>query len=193
MMTRTSDTPPPSPTLLADQLLASLRQLASADNVAGMARYGIVTAEALGVSMPEVRRMAAAGKRALGRDAAARHDLAARLWASRVHEARIMASLVDDAQMEAWAADLDSWDVCDGLMSNLFRLARPAWRKAVNWQIRQIGERSTGLNAEAIAASEHILAAYPDSRAARWIAHDALRELRGDAVQARFATTASRS
>lgn len=247
-MNLASDRPPPSPIALAEQLLAALRASASADNLAGMARYGIVTTRALGVPMPTVRRLASDAKRALGRDSDARHELAGLLWESGLHEARIMASLVDvaalvdDVQLEAWVGELDSWDTCDTLMNNLFRQAPDAWlkahdwttrdeefvkragfvvgatlavhdkaadnacfiellalarmeaaderafvKKAVNWQIRQIGKRSLPLNKAAIATCERILTAHPDSSAARWIACDALRELRSDAVHARLA------
>ena len=253
-MPRASDTPAPSPAALAEQLLAELRTNESADNRAGMARYGIVSANALGVPMPILRGLATDAKRALKRDPEARHELAALLWTTGVHECRVMASLVDvpslvsEAQMETWAIQLDSWDVCDGLNNNLFRQTPLAWAKAhewpgrdeefvkragfvlgaslavhdkaaddarfipllalaereatdergfvkksVNWQIRGIGKRSLQLNAEAIAACERILAAHPDSRAARWIARDALRELRGDAVQSRLAAGATAS
>jgi 3-methyladenine DNA glycosylase AlkD len=64
------------------------------------------------------------------------------LWNSGVHEARILASLVDDAalvddeQFERWAADFASWDLCDQVCQNLFRYAPPAWRKAVEWTRR---------------------------------------------------------
>jgi 3-methyladenine DNA glycosylase AlkD len=57
-------------------------------------------------------------------------------------------------------------------------------RKAVNWTLRNIGKRNLRLNREAIQAAERIRK--QDSRAARWIAADALRELRSDAVQARL-------
>jgi len=50
-------------------------------------------------------------------------------------------------------------------------------RKAVNWALRQIGKRSPGLKTRAVAAAKRI--AKLDSRAARWIARDALRELEG--------------
>jgi 3-methyladenine DNA glycosylase AlkD len=50
-------------------------------------------------------------------------------------------------------------------------------KKAVNWALRQIGKRSDGLRRKAIATAERI--ATIDSRSARWIASDALRELRG--------------
>jgi 3-methyladenine DNA glycosylase AlkD len=62
---------------------------------------------------------------------------------------------------------------------------RPFVRKAVNWALRQIGKRDARLNGLAIAAAERIRAR--GTRAARWIAADALRELRGAAVQARLA------
>ena len=202
-----------------------------------MARFGIDTGRAVGVTVTELRRFA----RDLGHD----HELAAALWASGVHEARLLASLVDEpamvseAQMEAWVADLDSWDVCDGVCGNLFdrtpfaldkavewssrepefqkRAAfalmasaavhrrdlpdaafasllpviraqttdeRNYVKKAVSWALRQIGKRSSGLNPLAIRTAEQIERI--DSRAARWVARDALRELRSDAVQARL-------
>jgi 3-methyladenine DNA glycosylase AlkD len=57
-------------------------------------------------------------------------------------------------------------------------------KKAVNWTLRNIGKRNVRLNREAIRAAERIRR--QDSRAARWIAADALRELRSDAVQTRL-------
>jgi 3-methyladenine DNA glycosylase AlkD len=57
-------------------------------------------------------------------------------------------------------------------------------KKAVNWALRSIGKRNVRLNREAIRAAERIRG--QDSRAARWIAADALRELKSDAVQARL-------
>jgi 3-methyladenine DNA glycosylase AlkD len=56
-------------------------------------------------------------------------------------------------------------------------------KKAVNWALRNIGKRNKRLNREAIRAAERIR--LQDSRAARWIAADALRELRSAAVQKR--------
>lgn len=57
-------------------------------------------------------------------------------------------------------------------------------KKAVNWTLRNIGKRNVRLNREAIRAAERIRR--QDSRAARWIAADALRELRSEAVQKRL-------
>ncbi len=57
-------------------------------------------------------------------------------------------------------------------------------RKAVNWALRNIGKRNLRLNAAAIRSAERIR--QQDSRAARWIARDALRELKSQAVQTRL-------
>ena len=95
-MTSPADNPVPTPIQVAEELLGALRSHASADNVAGMARFGISSAGTLGVSMPVVRSLASQGKKRLGRDTAARHELARLLWASGIHEARIMAALVDE-------------------------------------------------------------------------------------------------
>ena len=84
--------------------------------------------------MPFLRGLA----RQIGRD----HPLALELWASGVHEARILAALVDDPrlvteeQMESWVADLDSWDVCDQLCGNLFDKTPFAYGKAAEWSSR---------------------------------------------------------
>jgi len=118
----------------ADDVLSELRALADPSRVTGMARYGIGAGHALGVTVTELRGVA----KGLGRD----HDLAGRLWDSGIHEARILASLVDDpaladdAQFERWAAGFDSWDLCDQVCQNLFRYAPPAWTKAVEWTRR---------------------------------------------------------
>ena len=221
----------------AREVLRSLERMGDPARRDGMARYGIDTSRALGISVTELRRLASG----LGHD----HELAAALWASGVHEARILASLVDDparvseGQMDAWVADLDSWDVCDAVCGNLFDrtpfaldkavewsarepefekragFALMAWaavhrkdlpdgafasllplirerstddrnyvKKAVSWALRQIGKRSPELNARAIRTAEQI--ERTDGRSARWIARDALRELRSDAVQGRL-------
>jgi 3-methyladenine DNA glycosylase AlkD len=51
-------------------------------------------------------------------------------------------------------------------------------RKAVNWALRGIGKRNIALNSAAIKCAEDILKTYPQSKSARWIANDALRELK---------------
>src|SRR5207249_124169 len=57
-------------------------------------------------------------------------------------------------------------------------------KKAVNWALRQIGKRNRRCNAAAIETAEQIRA--DGTRSGRWIAADALRELRSDAVHARL-------
>jgi 3-methyladenine DNA glycosylase AlkD len=203
-----------------------------------MARVGIAVDRALGVSVPQIRKIA----KRIGTD----HGLALELWDSGVHEARILATLLADptgitrAQMERWATDIDSWDVGD-FAADLFArtpfatravqewstrresyvrrcafamIARRAVsdrnatdatflrafptirasatdernevKKAVSWALRQIGKRNAALHAAAIGEAERLLEL--DSRSARWIARDALRELRSEAVRARVGT-----
>ena len=173
------------------------------------------------------------------------HPLALKLWQSGIHEARILAALVDDpaqvtsAQMERWVKDFDSWDVCDQVCGNLFDrtrfgrrkaalwagrkqefvrragfalIAALAWhdqqaddelfvgylalveqyafdernfvKKAVNWALRNIGKRNRALNRAAVACARRI--ARQDSRAARWVAADAIRELTNPKTIARI-------
>jgi 3-methyladenine DNA glycosylase AlkD len=115
-------------------LLAELRSLGSEKNRAGMARYAINVDNAFGVAVPEIRKMA----RRLGAD----HDLALALWATGNHEARLLACFVDDPaavtenQLEAWARDFDSWDICDQATTSLFDQTPFAWSKALAWSGR---------------------------------------------------------
>lgn len=214
--------------------------MADPSRLSGMARYGIATERAFGITVTQLRGYA----RTLGRD----EELAAELWDSGVHEARLLATmvaepaLVTEMQVDAWIRDVDSWDLCDGLCGNLvdrtpFALdkvvewtardeefvkragfALIAWmavhrkdlndecfeaflptiregstdernyvKKAVNWALRQIGKRSEGLNRRSIETARDIQRM--DSRAARWIATDALRELTSEPVQERLRTT----
>jgi 3-methyladenine DNA glycosylase AlkD len=57
-------------------------------------------------------------------------------------------------------------------------------KKAVNWALRQIGKRNLRLNKAAVEIAREI--ANIDSKSARWIASDALRELTSEAVQKRL-------
>lgn len=224
------------------QIIALLEAEGSEENRAGMARFGVKTERAYGVSVKRLREIA----KSAGRD----HDVAQELWATGMHEARMLASLVDEPakvtpeDMEEKVLGFDSWDVCDGFCNNLFRKTPFAhakvgeWaareetfvrragfalmanlavhdkkaddsifadylklieaasddernfvKKAVNWALRQIGKRSPGLNAAAIACAERIAAR--DSKAARWIANDAIRELTSESVRAKLAKRAA--
>ena len=64
-------------------------------------------------------------------------------------------------------------------------------KKAVNWALRNIGKRNQRLNREAIRAAERIR--QQGTSSARWIAADALRELKSPAVQARLRRAATKS
>jgi len=217
-----------------NQIIKKLKSLNNPENVAGMARFGINPNNTYGVSIPTLRKMA----KETGKD----HSLAQELWASRIHEARILAGFVDDPklvtaeQMENWVKDFDSWDICDQVCSNLFDRTSFAhkkaieWssreeefvkragfvlmaalsvhdkravddefliflpiikrdatdernyvKKAVNWALRQIGKRNSTLNKKAIETAKEIQKL--DSRSARWIASDAVRELTSKSVQ----------
>ena len=228
----------------AADVILRLETMGDPVNVAGMARFGIrPRTRVLGISMVALRRLA----RDLGRD----HPLAGALWRSGIHEARVLATIVDEparvteAQAERWVRTLDSWDVCDQLCGNLlcrtpFAVAKAIeWserdaefvkragfalmaslavhdkaapdrtferllpiirreatddrnfvKKAVSWALRQIGKRNERLREKAIATAERI--ATIDSRAGRWIASDALGELRGS-VRPRHARSETRS
>ena len=217
--------------------LRELRAMGERRNIDGMARFGIRTKVIYGVAKPKMDEVA----RRIGKN----HNLALELWATGVHDARILAGMIDEpgkvraSQMERWVRDFDNWDVCDGTCCHLFVFATPAWakavqwsrrkkefekragfalmaylayrnksapdakyqrlfsiiqreahdernfvKKAVNWALRQIGKRNIRLNREAIRAAERIRS--QGSRAARWIAADALRELKSAAVQTRL-------
>lgn len=112
-------------------LLAELRALGSAEGRAGMARFGINIENAYGVSMAAARPLARKHKR--------QHDLAAELWASGIHEARILAALIDDPrlvtpkQMDAWVADFNSWDLCDQACMKLFAKTPYVAEKVAKW------------------------------------------------------------
>jgi 3-methyladenine DNA glycosylase AlkD len=120
-----------TPTL--DEVLSRLYELANPANVAGMARYGINTHDTLGISIYTLRPLA----KEIGTD----HELALQLWESGVHEARILASYIDDParvtpeQMDHWVAGFDSWDVCDQVCE-LFGKTPFAYRKVFEWSQR---------------------------------------------------------
>jgi len=221
-------------------IIEKLKSLSDPEAVKGMARFGISVENAYGVSIPALRKIA----KETGKD----HTLAQQLWASGIHEARTLASMIDktemvtEAQMESWVKDFDSWSVCDQCCSNLFDKTEFAYRKAsvwsereeefvkragfvlmaclavhdkkasdedflkfllimkrestddrnfvkkaVNWALRQIGKRNLNLNKEAVKAAEEIQQI--DSKSAKWIAADAIRELTGEAVQKRLTKT----
>jgi 3-methyladenine DNA glycosylase AlkD len=117
------------------QILSRLESLGDPKNVAGMARYGIVTKKAFGVSAPALR--------AIAKEVGHNHELALKLWATEIYDARILAAFIDDpkltteVQMERWVKDFDNWAICDGCCIHLFRKTPFAWKKAVVWSNRK--------------------------------------------------------
>ena len=220
-----------------DEILLKLRSLSDSKAVEGMARFGINPKNTYGVSVPHLR--------ALAKEVGRIHLLAQQLWSTGIHEAKILASMIDEPrmvseeQMEQWVTGFDSWDVCDQCCGNLFDKTEFAYRKAaewsgrdeefvkragfvlmaelavhdrtahdrefmkflslidkhptddrnfvkkaINWAIRQIGKRNLSLNKAAIRVSRKVQ--LRDSRSAKWIASDALRELTSKSVQKRL-------
>jgi 3-methyladenine DNA glycosylase AlkD len=58
-------------------------------------------------------------------------------------------------------------------------------KKAVSWALRTLGKRSQYLNKQAVLSAKRV--SKIDSKAARWVAADVLKEIQGDKVQARLA------
>jgi 3-methyladenine DNA glycosylase AlkD len=219
------------------EALKKLKGKARPDQLEGMARYGMAAERRLGVSVPNLRKIA----KELGED----HNLAIELWKTGVPEARILAAMIDEpdklseTQMEDWVKDINSWDVCDQVCMNLFEKTPLAWKKivdwserdeefvkrtafaliaclawhdkdaederflkllpvimsgatdernfvkkAINWALRNIGKRNAKLNKAVIKVAKEIQLV--DSKAARWIASDAIAELESEAVQRRL-------
>jgi len=220
-----------------EEILKKLKSLADPEAVKGMARYGINPKNNLGVSIYKLRPIA----KEIGKD----HELALKLWGSGIHDALLLACFIEDpakvtgGQMDSWAKDFDSWDVCDQACTSLFDLTPLAWtkvfewakrdeefvkraafsliaglavhdknasdkkfeqfshlikkhsidernyvKKAVNWALRNIGKRNLALNKQMIKLSNEIQKI--DSKSAKWIASDAMKELTSEKVQKRL-------
>jgi len=219
------------------ELLKILNSKANPENVAGMSRYGMTSTKRLGISVPDMRKIAKQN----GKD----HTVAMELWDTGIPEAQIVAALIaepdklTEEQMEHWVKDISSWDVCDQVCMNLFEKTPLAWnkiydwsereeefvkrtafsviaciawhdknisneklieifplikreatdernfvKKAVNWALRHIGKKNIKLNKAAIKLAKEIKQI--DSKSARWIAADAIRELESKKVQERL-------
>lgn len=227
------------------EILAELESHRNEAALAGMAKYGISTDKAYGWSVPQVRALAKRVVAELGKKNPDRHALALELWQTGIHEAQLLAPLVDspewvtEEQADAWAATLDSWDTCDLLCNNLLGDTPFAWDKAVewsgrdeefvkragfalmavlawhgkgaaddrfapflaaieresgdernyvkkasNWALRNIGKRNAVLHAQAIESAQRIAAT--GTKAGRWVASGALKELQSEAVRRRL-------
>ncbi len=118
----------------SETVLAELQSMANLENVAGMARFGINPEGTLGISVKDLRKIA----KSLGKDQA----LANALYASNIHEAKILACFVAEPHavtpelMDQWALGFDSWDVTDQACTSLFDQSEHAWGKAEEWSTR---------------------------------------------------------
>jgi len=116
--------------MLYKGIIRELKMAGSQKNVAGMARFGIVTKKIFGVTHPDIERIA----KKIGKN----HKLAKELWSSGIHDARILAGQIDKpewvtaSQMDAWTRDFDSWGVCDSTCMHLFSKTILAHKKV--WQ-----------------------------------------------------------
>ena len=117
-----------------DAVVALLKRSGTKAVRDGMARYGIPSDKAFGVSVGDLQKLA----KRLGRNPA--H--AAALWQTGWYEARMLAAFVDDpacvtpAQMDRWCGDFDNWAVCDTVCFHLFDRTPHAWRKVEQWSSR---------------------------------------------------------
>jgi 3-methyladenine DNA glycosylase AlkD len=116
-------------------VLFELKKCARPDQLTGMAKYGMTIENRLGVSVPEVRRIA----KEIGKN----HTLALELWKTKIAEARMVASMIADPnelasdEMDSWVKDFNSWDVCDQVCMNLFDKTPLAWNKVIQWSERE--------------------------------------------------------
>jgi 3-methyladenine DNA glycosylase AlkD len=115
--------------------LAWLKRHATKKTRDGMARYGLPSDHALGVSVADIRALA----KQIGR----RHELAVELWKTGVYEARMLTAFIDEparvtpAQMDRWCRDFDNWGICDTLCFHLFDRTPHAWKKIEKWAGRR--------------------------------------------------------
>ncbi|MBC8510024.1 MAG: DNA alkylation repair protein [Anaerolineales bacterium] len=118
-----------------EEVLELLKSKAKTDQLEGMAKFGIVTEHRLGVSVPDMRKIA----KEVGKD----HELALKLWDTGILEARIVAGMIGEPeklteeQMEAWVVEINSWDVCDQTCINLFEKSAIVQKKIIEWSQRE--------------------------------------------------------
>jgi 3-methyladenine DNA glycosylase AlkD len=227
--------------MIVADIIKRLKSLGNPENVAGMARFGIVTKKAFGVPTPVLKQFAKEVKK----QASDWHVLAQELWETGIYDARAVAFLIDDPkqvtpkQMDDWAKDFDNWATVDGTCCYLFCRTPFAFekaaewtekkpefikragfsmiaylsvhdkkavdskfaaflplierhsdddrnfvKKAVNWALRQIGKRNLALNKLAVQTAKRLT--LRNTKPARWIAADALRELQSEKVLERL-------
>lgn len=112
-------------------ILKELKAAGTEKKRASAIRVGIPMDKAFGASVGDVR--------AIGKTLRGQHALAEPLWATGVHEARVLATMVADPKairrsiLERWLRDVASWDLCDHLCGNLVRRRADAVNLVRRW------------------------------------------------------------
>lgn len=182
--------------MTVDKIIKQLQKHRNPVNIAGMTRFGIKPKkEPLGIAVPTLRNISKEIKNAHPQPQD-RHKLALGLWKTKIHEAKLLAVFIDspqeitEKQMEEWVKDFDSWDICDQATTGLFDKTPLAYKKAIELSKRKNEfEKRAGFALMAglsVHDKKTCLPAGRDSKAAQWIASDAIRELNSPAIQKRF-------
>jgi len=118
-----------------EEVMQELQSKARPDQIEGMAKFAIVGDQRMGVSVPDMRKIA----KAVGKN----HQLALDLWDTGVPEGMIVAGMIaepnelTEEQMEDWVVDINSWDICDQVCMNLFEKTPLAEKKINEWSVRE--------------------------------------------------------
>lgn len=133
--TARSNTTEPSIAEQVKFVLSWLKRHATKRTRDGMARYGIPSENALGVTVADIRVLA----KRLGRN----HARARALWKTGVYEARMLTAFIAEparvtpVQMDRWCRDFDSWAICDTLCFHLFDRTPHGFGKVAQWNDRR--------------------------------------------------------
>lgn len=213
-----------------EEIISYLKENKNQRNIEAMARFGIDSSKAYGLTTPQIKELAKKIKK--------NNELAEELWNSNIHEAKKLAILITDFKKfpielaDKWVSETNSWDLCDDLCGKVLCytyycsekvyewsksedefIRRAAFaliammsvhrkkdrdeeflqyldlmleystdernfvRKAVNWALRTLGKRSEFLMPFALETANKMIELYPNSKSAKWIARDAIREL----------------
>ena len=71
-----------------EEVLKRLNTEARPDQLKGMSKFGITVERRLGISIPNLRKLA--------KEVGKNHDLALKLWKTRIAEAMILVSMIDN-------------------------------------------------------------------------------------------------
>lgn len=115
-----------------DDIIKKLKSLSRPEELKAMERFGINPGKAFGgIRIPDLKKIALE----IGKN----HETAQKLWKTGIHEARLLAVLIEDPkkvtekQMDIWVKDFDTWDICDTCCMHLFRKTKFAYSKINQW------------------------------------------------------------